>query len=733
MSANAIVAHDPRSFTIRGRRQLLVSGEIHYARSPRAEWPALLDRSRACGLNTIAAYVFWNWHEPERDRFEFTGDHDLRAFVELCGERGLHVLLRLGPYCCAEWNYGGYPAWLRDEPGITIRTWNDPYRRRVEAYFRRLCAEIRPCLATNGGPVVLCQVENEYANVAKRYGADGQRYLAWMADLARDAGIDVPIIMCEGAAGGTVETVNGHSVSDERIAAFRGAHPDLPMVWTELWPAWYDTWGFQPHRRDARNIARHLLHFVSRGGSGWNYYMWHGGTNFGRTSMYLQTTSYEFDAPLDEHGRVTPKGAYLARLHAALAGHADVLLTGERRTERRDADHERTTWRLNRDGCAVELTPAGGRLLGPRGRVLFDVEATWQDIASPRPRPTRSRSPRPCTAPWGASLVPTGWQCAADPFPAQRTDPGVTAATPMEQLGLTHDRSDYCWYSTSLHTDGDGPVTLEIPYGGDFFYVYMDGHLVAQSQPPFRENRGPTLPDSPWPPANPLEAQMRDGFRHTFSFTASRGTHRLDLLAVALGLVKGDWQISGPMDTERKGIWQPVTANGRVLAPWVMRPGLQGEAHPPVDWLPLPPQPQPCTWYRASFTLPAARLAADADWRLDAAGLGKGTAFINGHALGRYWLIAGHGYGADASWHNAALDGLSTGPESEPTQRYYRIPSSWLQATNTLLLFEEQAALPTGVRIEERRPRPAPESTQAFRRSAGLSPALAAGRRPAPQ
>lgn len=702
MTGTAPVQYDPRSFVIHGRRRLLISGEVHYARSPRAEWPALLDRSRACGLNTIATYVFWNWHEPERDRFAFTGDHDLRAFVELCGERGLNVLLRLGPYCCAEWNYGGYPAWLREEPGITIRTWNDPYLRRVETYFHRLCAEIRPCLATNGGPVVLCQVENEYANVARRYGNEGQRYLAWMADLARERGIDVPIIMCEGAAEGAIETVNGFSIPDARSAAFRAAHPDLPMIWTEFWPAWYDTWGFQPHRRDARNIARHLLHFVSRGGSGWNYYMWHGGTNFGRTSMYLQTTSYGFDAPLDEHGRLTVKGAYLARLHAALAGQEDLLLGGERLTEQQDAGGARTTWQLGRRACAVELSDGNGRLVGPRGRVLFDVEATWQDVAN---RPCRVTRARPWTTPWGASLVPADWQCAPEPFPSQRSDPGVTAASPVEQLGLTRDRSDYCWYSTTLQVDRDGPVALEIPYGADAFYVYLDERLAAQSQPPFRENRGPTQPDSPWPPANSLESQVRNGFHHTFSFFASRGTHRLDLLAVALGLVKGDWQIAGPMDTERKGIWHPVTANGRVLTPWVMRSGLQGEARLPAAWHPLPPQPRPCTWYRASFTLPAARLAADADWRLDAAGLGKGLAFLNGHALGRYWLIAGHGYGADETWHNATLDGLSTGPEGEPTQRHYRIPSCWLQAANTLVLFEEQAALPTGVRVDERRHR----------------------------
>lgn len=694
---NEPIRYDHRSFIIRGRRQLLISGEIHYARSPREEWPALLDRSRECGLNTIATYVFWNWHEPERDRFEFTGDHDLRAFIDLCAERNLNVLLRLGPYCCAEWNFGGYPAWLRDEADITIRTWNAPYLRRVETYFRRLCAEVRPALATNGGPVILCQVENEYGNVEKRYKEDGQRYLAWMAALARELGIDVPIIMCEGAAEGAVETVNGHSVSDDRIAAFRRKHPDLPMIWTELWPAWYDTWGFQRHGRDARNIARHLLHFVSRGGAGWNYYMWHGGTNFDRTSMYLQTTSYDFDAPLDEHGRVTRKGAYLARLHAALAGQMEAILAGDRRNEQAERGSERTVWRLNGKSCAVHLSPAGGRLVGAGGEVLFDVEEAWRDVEE-----GAGRANRPWNAPWREAIPLAGWQRRVEPLPSQRTDAGVVAETPVEQLSLTHDQSDYCWYSATLTTDQDGDVALDIPYGGDFFYIYVDGSLVAQSQPPFRENRGPTLPDSPWPAANDLEAQVRDGFHHAFRFPAARGTHRLDILAVALGLVKGDWQIAGPMNTERKGIWRPVTANGAVLSPWTMHPGV--EPRHDGAWQPLPKTPCPCAWYRTSFELPADRLAAGADWRLDANGLGKGMAFLNGHALGRYWLIAGNGYGADETWHNRKLDGLSIHPAGEPTQRYYRIPGAWLRPVNTLLFFEEQAALPTAVRIEARSP-----------------------------
>lgn len=691
MTQDPAVSYDPRSFIVRGQRRLLISGEMHYARAPREMWPALLDRSIECGLNTIASYVFWNFHEPQRDRFEFSGDHDLAAFLRLCGERGLMVLLRMGPYCCAEWNYGGYPAWLRDEPGITIRTWNEPYMRRVEMYVRRLCEQVRPCLATHGGPVILCQVENEYANVAKRYGEDGQRYLAWMADLARSLGIDVPIIMCEGGAKGSVDTVNGFSISDEKIAQFRTQHPDLPMVWTELWPGWYDTWGFQNHQRDPRNIATHLLRFVGRGGAGWNYYMWHGGTNFGRNSMYLQTTSYDFGGPLDEHGRVTVKAAYLAKLHRALADHSDLLLAGERASATQPDGTEEIRWQHGGRSLTVHLRPGGARLIGPDGATLFDTEETLGE------------STRVFSSPAWTALPPlTGWQCSPEPFPARRTDAPTKATQPVEQLRLTHDSTDYCWYSTTLETQEDGTVRLDIPSAGDVLYVYVDEKLVAQSQPPFREGRGPTMPAGDAPVANDLETQIRDGFHHSFTFPANKGRHRLDILAVALGMVKGDWQVAGPMNTERKGIWRPVTANGRPLAGWEMRPGLLGERTAPADGRAPTGTPRPCTWYQTTFSLSADQLAGHTDWHLDMAGLGKGMAFINGHPLGRYWLIAAHGYGADEPWQNKELDGLSLGPAGQPTQRYYRIPRPWLQSRNTLVLFEEQARRPDGVQVEVR-------------------------------
>ncbi|MEI7829552.1 MAG: beta-galactosidase [Prolixibacteraceae bacterium] len=709
------VAFDSRAVTINGERQLIISGEMHYARSPRELWPQLLDRSVALGINCVATYIFWNFHEPQKDVYDFSGQRDIGYFLKLCKERNLNVILRMGPYCCAEWNFGGYPPYLREEPGITIRTYNAPYMTRVEKYFEHLAAEIHPFLASSGGPVILVQVENEYANVAKRYGEDGQRYLKWVVELASRVGIDVQKITCEGGAAGAIECVNGHSIPFDRSTRHQQNKPDQPLIWTELWPSWYNTWGYQQHLRDGRNIAFHILNFIGNGGSGWNYYMWHGGTNFGRTAFYLQTTSYDFDAPMDEYGRASLKGLYLARLHKTVNNNSKLLLSGTRKQEILASGIKKTTWsngkelmtllvnetdRICTEG-PITLVSRSAVLKDAEGKILFDSQADFQSTQAEVKFPE-----------WGKLITPQNWQSWKEPMPKSRKDAVVTNETPIEQLSLTHDNSDYCWYSSSFKTVISGQQKINITYGGDFFYIYVDGKLVTQSQPPIPENRGVTMPEDPAHPyvfANSLEELKLQGFKHQFILKdVAAGTHRIDILATALGLIKGDWNISGSMNTERKGIWQDVLINDKILTNWEMRPFLTGEqlniSDQPkaVNWF-KSDVPAPCTWYKANFSVSRDVLQSDADFRLDADGLGKGMLFVNGHMLGRYWLIAANGYGADEGWHNKVQDGLSLVPGGQPTQRYYHVPKAWLQENNQIILFEEQAFSPINVNLQVRK------------------------------
>jgi hypothetical protein len=576
---------------------------------------------------------------------------------------------------------------------------NRPYTSRVEAYFERLAEVVRPRLASNGGPVILVQVENEYANVSKRYGEAGQEYLRWIVELGKRVGFaEVPQTTCEGGAAGAIETSNGFTISAERITAVRKSHPGTPLLWTELYPSWYRVWGGRnAPARDPREIAWAILDFVSRGGSGWNYYMWHGGSNFGRNSMYLQTPSYDFHAALDEYGRASQLGEYLGRFHAVMQEHSAILLQGERKEI--FAGSERVTiWRKGKDelrlvqenypgpmpeGTDLKRSTTLARLLNKEGKILFDLDAVNEQV-------TRSFiNPKWNTV--GERL--SEWRTWKEPMPAERKDRGVIAVDPMEQLSLTKDSTDYCWYSCKLEVSQAGSQELVIPYGGDFFYAFVDGSLVSSSKLPLQEDRGAITPEDPAHPriiANEIERDKVNGFRHALTLPSlAAGAHRLDLLAVALGMTKGDWQIASPMNFERKGVWEGVLLNSKPLQNWTMRTGLVGEkkilsaGNPDIRWDPVG-ELKTLSWYRTSVPVPEKLVGTSTAFRIDANGLGKGMIWVNGRAIGRHWLI------------NASE------PADEPSQRYYHVPADWLRATNDIVILEEQAASPAKVELQVR-------------------------------
>jgi len=705
------VTMDSRAVVIGGRRTLLISGAIHYPRSTPAMWPTLLDLSRDAGLNCIETYVFWEGHEHTEGHYDFTGRFDLPRFLQLCHDRGLHVILRIGPYICAEWNFGGFPPYLLEVPGIAIRTFNRAFMDRVRRWLGILVGLIGDFQATRGGPVILVQVENEYKIVAKRYGEEGRRYLSWMAEIAREVGIEVPLIMCEGAAPGTVETMNNFA-THERVESHRRKHPNAPVLWTELWPGWYDVWGCRHHLRDASEIAFSVLRFFAVGGAGVNYYVWHGGTNFDRSAMYLQTTSYDFDAPLDEYGLATTKLAVLARVHRALHAHAEVLLEGERQeptviragdkepqvlVERWVAGPRALAFLINggKDNESVEYR--GGRYELPRQSVILLAENSGRVEAA-------------CHS-WRDETIALierkmelrqdilDWQMIEESLPFDSSNqphslrPSAVVERPVSQIVLTHDNTDYCWYCCEFDSAEPGEAELQIRGGGDLLYVFVNGQFVAASPLPLRERRGP------------LDGS---GYHHRFGVPVAQGRNRLAILAVALGLIKGDWMIDDSMEKERKGIWGNVLLDGRPLAgPWKMIAGLLGEQlrlwepgpTTMAPWEPIRLTENPLRWYRARFSLSDDETGDPAPWAFDAEGLNKGRLWINGHCLGRYWLIIGRDEVTDHL--NNPL--IQVAPSGEPIQRYYHIPREWLAPVNDLVIFEEQGALPSEVHLIRRR------------------------------
>ncbi|MFI8324378.1 beta-galactosidase family protein [Streptomyces sp. NPDC085529] len=308
---------DEGGFTLDGAPFRLLSGGLHYFRVHPDQWADRLRKARLMGLNTIETYVPWNLHQPRPDRFVLDGGLDLPRFLDLAAAEGLYVLLRPGPYICAEWEGGGLPSWLLAEPDIRLRSRDPRFLAAVDDYLDRLLTPLRPYLATQGGPVLAVQVENEYG----AYG-DDTAYLEHLADSLRRCGVDVPLFTCDqpadlerGALPGVLATVNFGSRAAAHLAGLRARRPEAPLMTTEFWIGWFDRWGAHHVVRDPDQAARELDELLATGASV-NFYMFHGGTNFGFTNgandkhTYRPTvTSYDYDAPLDEAGDPTPKYA----------------------------------------------------------------------------------------------------------------------------------------------------------------------------------------------------------------------------------------------------------------------------------------------------------------------------------------------------------------------------------------------------------------------------------------
>ncbi|MFF9838491.1 glycoside hydrolase family 35 protein [Streptomyces sp. NPDC013740] len=322
-----VLRTDQAGFLLDGRPFRLLSGGLHYFRVHPEQWADRLRKARLMGLNTVETYVPWNLHQPRPDRFVLDGALDLPRFVDLAAAEGLFVLLRPGPYICAEWEGGGLPSWLLAEPDIGLRTRDPRFLAAVDAYFDRLLTPLLPRLASNGGPVLAVQVENEYG----AFG-DDTAYLEHLADSLRRCGVDVPLFTCDqpvdlerGALPGVLATANFGSRSAGHLAELRAKRPEGPLMTSEFWIGWFDRWGARHVVRDPAEAARELDELLATGASV-NLYMFHGGTNFGFANgandkhTYRPTvTSYDYDSPLDEAGDPTPKYTAFREVIAAYA------------------------------------------------------------------------------------------------------------------------------------------------------------------------------------------------------------------------------------------------------------------------------------------------------------------------------------------------------------------------------------------------------------------------------
>jgi len=304
------------NFKLDGEDFHVISAGIHYFRVVPEYWQDRLEKAKALGCNTIETYLPWNMHEPKKGEFDFTGMLDVVKFTQMAGDLGLYVILRPSPYICAEWDFGGMPAWLLAEDGMRFRTFYEPFMNHVDDYYKELMKHLVPLQIDNGGPVIMMQVENEYGS----YGND-KLYLEGLRDMMIKYGVTVPLVTSDGPLkwmldGGTVKgahpTANFGSDPAARFPILND-YTDGPHMCMEFWIGWFDHWGNAHHADVPAEKNRECLDKMLELGH-LNFYMFHGGTNFGfmngsnyQDDLRSTTTSYDYDAVIGEAGEITEK------------------------------------------------------------------------------------------------------------------------------------------------------------------------------------------------------------------------------------------------------------------------------------------------------------------------------------------------------------------------------------------------------------------------------------------
>ena len=558
-----------------GRPHQIISGALHYFRVRPEQWGDRLRRLKAMGCDTVETYVAWNVHEVQQGSFTWDGIADLGRFLDLAAEEGLDIIVRPGPYICAEWENGGFPGWILADRTMRLRCMDAAYLELVDAWFDELIPVIAQRQASRGGRVVAVQVENEYGS----YGDDAD-YLAHLRDGLIERGIDELLVTSDGPArmwlmGGTIDgawaTVNFGSRTTEVLEMAAEELPDQPQMCMEFWNGWFDHWGEEHHTRSAESAAAELETMLSRGMSV-NFYMAHGGTNWGMSAgannvdgvLQPTTTSYDYDAPIAEDGTLT------AKFHAfreVIARHRDLPPLAEHLA-----------------ALGLEEKPVAE----PAAAVAIDAVAPLRTLARWTDRDlVHSRTP-------------------------SFEDLGLERGMVLYRRDIEIERVDHPESGPTLR-----PLKLYDLH--DRAWVFIDGHRAGPIEGTGNPNAPAVVEFAPL-----LDALLPDG--------RARRTVPLEIVVENLGRTN-----FGPMLGERKGIvggiWQtirflndieavplPLEEMGAELARHAAEAAQDGAALPLV--------------VAASF-----EASGDKDAWLDVSGCGHGVAYVNDVCIGRYWIV----------------------------------------------------------------------------------------------
>ncbi|XP_043714479.1 beta-galactosidase 13-like [Telopea speciosissima] len=676
------VTYDGRSLIINGRRELIFSGSVHYPRLPPEMWPQILNISKHGGLNAIDTYVFWNVHEPEQGQYSFEGKYDLVKFIKLIKENHMYAILRIGPFIQAEWNFGGFPYWLKEVNNITFRTVNPPFKHHMKKFTEMIVKKMKHAklFASQGGPIILSQIENEYNTIQPAFKESGTQYIHWAAKMAVNLKTGVPWMMCKqmDAPDPVINSCNGRNCGD----TFPGPNKHYkPFLWTENWTAQYRVFGDPPSQRSAEDLAYSVARFFSKNGSLVNYYMYYGGTNYGRTAAAFVTTRYYDEAPLDEYGlQKDPKWSHLRDLHTALKMCKKPLFGGvpsvqnlglglEARVYENPGTNDCAAFLSNSDFRVPAIAkfrdrdyylPAHSISILPDCKTL--VYNTQTIVAQHNERGFRVSE---------VANTNLHWQMSQEKVPTI-SDASVRSTTPLELMNQTKDTSDYLWYTTSIELRNldlprriDIVPVIQIANLGHAMHAFVNDEYIGSGHGSHIEKSFTfRKPVKLKPGVNQISLLgMTVGFPDSGVYLEHRLAGVLNVFIQGLNL--------GTIDLTHNGWGHKVGVEGEKLHLYT-----QGGSHR-VQWTEAKGSGTALTWYKTYFDAPE----GDEPVALNLTSMSKGMAWVNGKSLGRYWVSY-----------------LS--PIGKPSQSEYHIPRAFLKPTdNLLVLFEEIGGNPEEVTI----------------------------------
>ncbi|KAM3305790.1 hypothetical protein P3S67_012658 [Capsicum chacoense] len=431
-------------------------------------WPSLISKVKEGGIDVIETYVFWNLHELQPGQYDFSGRRDVVAFMKEIRAQGLYACLRMGPYIEAEWTYGGFPFWLHDVPGVVFRSNNEPFKFYMQNFTTMMVNLMKSegLYASQGGPIILSLIENEYRNVEKAFREYGPPYVRWAAEMAVGLQTGVPWCMCkqDDAPDPLINACNGLRCGE----TFKGPNsPNKPSIWTENWTSF--VWSESNNQISRRHsISCRSLHCKEE----WNLHQllnehfYHGGTNFGRTAAEYMITSYYDQAPLDEYGLIRqPKWGHLKELHEAMKLCSETILSVFPSMQSLGEQQEAYIFSGDSGGCAAflvnidntksvvvqfqnstyELPQQSISILPDCKNVAFNTAKIYSQEKSHNSMQEQQYQPFKFDS-------AEKWEQFEEVIP-QFDDTSLRSDILLEHMNTTKDVSDYLWYTSSIQQD----------------------------------------------------------------------------------------------------------------------------------------------------------------------------------------------------------------------------------------------------------------------------------------